>query len=60
MAATHCTISLTYIWKSSYYNHSDLSVWIPNAIIILGLLSIRSLFSLTIGPIVWIYLPEIV
>jgi hypothetical protein len=60
MAVIHSTICLAYLWKNSQSNTEDDTLWMPSVIIIIGLLSMRALFSLTIGPIVWIYLPEIV
>lgn len=49
-------ISLSFFVQSSYSEPSLL--W--NVIIITGLFTCRGLFSISIGPIAWLYLPEIV
>lgn len=56
MGVALAVISLSFFIQSYYSQPS--AAW--NIIIIAGLFTCRGLFSLSIGPIVWLYLPEIV
>lgn len=56
--AALATISISFfvcfLWKA----HSN--AFAPSLIIILGFIFFRMIFSATLGPVPWIYLPEIV
>lgn len=53
---THFIVCVSFIVSAG--QEDSALFW--NLVIILGLIVSRSVFSLTIGPITWLYLPEIV
>jgi MFS family permease len=60
MGIVHIVVALCFLLEQANGDAHPSASLIENVIIILGLFLCRWMFSMTIGPITWLYIPEVV
>jgi hypothetical protein len=60
MGAIHILVAICFLLEHSNEDSHPKAALIANIIIVFGLFACRWIFSMTLGPVVWLYLPEIV